>query len=333
MYDAVHNRVFEYLEKRSKISLLFSGYILVAILAYVDYVTGDFSIILFYLIPIFLVGWFVNKRSVFFICLYAALASLCNQFLTHPATTTFHHSWDFIIESSYMILLGLMFSTLREKHDQEKQLARIDPLTRVLNRRYLYEMAEQEINRSRRYDRFFSIAYLDLDNFKAINDTKGHHVGDDLLCVVAGTIVENMRCADMVARIGGDEFVVLMPETGASDARSALVKLQERLMERMGARNWPVSFSVGLVTYYCPPTSVDEMLKKADGLMYEVKSQEKNSFRHEVVETSMLREHPSPPRPVRMHSGKSLLSGGFTITILTDLKNKIDTAKKDRTIQ
>ncbi|WP_054698251.1 GGDEF domain-containing protein [Geotalea toluenoxydans] len=194
-------------------------------------------------------------------------------------------------------------------------------------------MAEQEINRSRRYGRFFSIAYLDLDNFKAINDTKGHHVGDDLLCVVAGTIVENMRCADMVARIGGDEFVVLLPETGASDARSAVVKLQERLMERMGARNWPVSFSVGLVTYYCPPTSVDEMLKKADGLMYEVKSQEKNSFRHEVVETSMPREHPSPPRPVRMHSGKSLLSGGFTITILTDLKNKIDTARKDRTIQ
>lgn len=333
MYAAIHNRVFEYLEKKPKVLLLVSGYLLVGILAYIDYITGDFSIILFYLIPIFLVGWFVNKRSVLFICLFAGLASLYNKFLISPPNfSIFHHSWDFTIESCYMILLGMMFSTLREKHDQEKRLARIDPLTRVLNRRYLYEMAEQEIHRSRRYNRIFSIAYLDLDNFKAINDTKGHHVGDDLLCIVARTITENMRCADMVARIGGDEFVVLLPETGAQDARTAVVKLQERLMERMEARKWPVSFSVGLVTYYCPPASVDEMLKKADGLMYEVKAQGKNAFKHEVVETGMLKERPSPPKPARwVHSGKSLLSGGFTISVLTDLKNRIDSSK-DRKI-
>ncbi|WP_243371881.1 GGDEF domain-containing protein [Geotalea sp. SG265] len=333
MYNAIHNRIFEYLEKRSKFSLLALGYILVAMLAYVDYLTGDFSIILFYLIPIFLVGWFVNKPSAILICLCASISSLFNKILTHH-TTVFHHSWDFTIETTYMILLGMMFATLREKHDQEKRLARIDPLTRVLNRRYLYEIAEQEIYRSRRYNRCFSIAYLDLDNFKGINDTRGHHVGDDLLCSVAATITENLRCADTVARIGGDEFVVVLPETGAEEARLVMAKLQGKLMERMEAKKWPVSFSVGMVTYYSAPLSVDEMLKRADGLMYEVKSQGKNGFRHEILETGMIRELSTPPRPVRwISSGKTLLSGGFTISPLSDLRKKRGAAQKDRTIR
>jgi diguanylate cyclase (GGDEF)-like protein len=231
-----------------------------------------------------------------------------------------------------MILLGMMFATLREKHDQEKQLARIDSLTRVLNRRYLYEIAEQEIYRSRRYNRCFSIAYLDLDNFKEINDSRGHHVGDDVLCAVAATMTENVRCADTVARIGGDEFVVILAETGEEEARSAVLKLQEKLMERMAAQNWPVSFSVGLVTYYSAPLCVDEMLKKADGLMYAVKSQGKNAFRHEIVEGGMVRELSPPPRPVRwINSGRTLLSGNFAIGPLGDMRKKKEATRKDLT--
>lgn len=334
MYNAIHNRIFEYLERRSKITIVISGYLLVALLAYIDYITGDFSINLFYLIPIFLVGWFVNKRSVILICLCSALASLYNKVLTSHVTTAFHHSWDFTIEAAYLILLGMMFATLREKHDQEKQLARIDPLTRVLNRRYLYEMAQQEIYRSNRYNRCFSIAYLDLDNFKEINDARGHHVGDDLLCTVAVTLIENMRCADTVARIGGDEFVVVLPETGAEEARIAVAKLQEKLLERMEVKKWPVTFSVGLVTYYSAPHSVDDMLKRADGLMYEVKSQGKNGFRHEVVEAGMIRELSTPPRAVRwINSGRTLLSSSLTISPLTDLRKKREPARKDPTIQ
>ena len=283
IYTTIHNRLFAYLDGRSKSFLLVLNYAIVLLLGYVDYLTGDYSLILFYVIPVFLGSWFVDKRSGIFICIACSLASFLNKSLDHPGASLLLHSWDLIIESSYLLLLSLMFSTLRHKLEQEKMLARLDPLTRSLNRRYLYEMAELEINRSSRYGRPFTIAYIDLDNFKTINDRQGHHVGDELLCTVVETIRENIRCTDMVARIGGDEFVIMLTETGAEHSIAAITKLQEKLAIAMENRQWPVTFSIGMVTYDTPPGTVDEMLKKADHMMYAVKSGQKNAIRHEIV--------------------------------------------------
>lgn len=331
MYSTIHNRVFQFLEARSKISLLLIGYALVALIAWADFMTDQLSMNLFYLVPVFLIGWFVDMRSVMVVCLLAGVAGLLDRIYDHPNNTPFGYFWDFSLETTYMVLLGSMFATLREKHDKEVQLARIDPLTRVLNRRYLYEIAEKEIYRSSRYNRCFSVAYLDLDNFKIINDSKGHHVGDDLLCTVAGTIVDNIRCADMVARIGGDEFVILLPETGAEEARSAMTKLQERLLQQMEVNNWAVSFSVGVVTYYRAPASVDEMLKRADGLMYDVKSEGKNALKHEVVEMGVVRQFSPTKKPVRwIQSGRSILSAGLSATNLANLRSKKDNGNSDQ---
>lgn len=320
MYTTIHNKLFAYLEGKPKAYLLMVGYALVLLLAFIDYLTDEVSFILFYLIPVFLVAWFVGKRSGLFICMSCSIASFINKLLEHPASSPqFLHTWDFIIETSYLFLLGLMFSTLREKHDQEKKLARIDPLTRALNRRYLYELAEQEIYRARRYNRPFSIAYIDLDNFKTVNDKKGHHVGDDLLCIVADTILENVRCTDIVARIGGDEFVIILPETGAKHALSAITKLQEKLAAAMESRGWPVTFSIGMVTYNVPPESVDEMLKKADDMMYSVKSDNKNGLKHVIVNEG--RQHPNDRSEAQgwIKSNASLLLQGFKINPSTTI--------------
>lgn len=334
MYTTIHNKLFAYLEGKPKTCLLTVGYTLVFLLAIIDYLTGELSFILFYLIPVFLVSWFVGKRSGLFICTACSIASLIDKLLEHPASSPqFFHTWDFIIETSYLFLLGLMFSTLREKHDQEKKLARIDPLTLALNRRYLYELAEQEIYRSGRYNRSFTVAYIDLDNFKIINDKKGHHVGDDLLCIVADTVLENVRCTDIFARIGGDEFVIILPETGAAHALSAITKLQEKLAAAMGSRGWPVTFSIGMVTYNVPPESVDDMLKKADDLMYSVKSGNKNGLKHVIVNEGP--QHPNDRFEAKgwIKSNASLLLQGFKInpstTIYLRKKENISRANKN----
>jgi diguanylate cyclase (GGDEF)-like protein len=114
---------------------------------------------------------------------------------------------------------------------KEHALARIGPLTTVPNRRAFYEALDKERLRSLRYRRPLTIAYLDLDNFKRINDSLGHAVGDELLVQVAAGLRSNLRASDYVGRLGGDEFGVLLPETDATAAKLVLRKLRLQLLE------------------------------------------------------------------------------------------------------
>ena len=149
-------------------------------------------------------------------------------------------------------------------------MSRKDFLTGVANSRSFYEIATKEIERTARFIHPLSLAYIDIDNFKQVNDTLGHSAGDKLLHSVADKIKENIRTIDAVSRLGGDEFAILMPETNAENAMSALNKLQHYLMDMVQENNWPVTFSIGVVT--CSEScKLDELIKEADNLMYKVK--------------------------------------------------------------
>jgi diguanylate cyclase (GGDEF)-like protein/PAS domain S-box-containing protein len=167
---------------------------------------------------------------------------------------------------------------LSEALAREKDDARLDFLTRIANRRAFYEIAFTESARARRYGRSLTLIYLDLDNFKQVNDTYGHEVGDELLIEVAATIRSNVRTTDTVARLGGDEFALLLPETDQDAALLVTNKLREVLLNSMQRKNWPVTVSIGLVTFSTPPESVEEMVKQADAVMYSVKARGKNSI-------------------------------------------------------
>ncbi|PYX91204.1 MAG: hypothetical protein DMG67_10825 [Acidobacteria bacterium] len=177
-----------------------------------------------------------------------------------------------------------MQKALRESRDAlleaEKKLARSDVLTDLANRRAFYERAEQERKRAGRYGRPLSLAYIDLDNFKQVNDTRGHDAGDQVLSSVATVLKNNLRAEDLAARLGGDEFALLLPEAGDAAAAFVIHKLHRLLTAAMQERNFPVTFSMGLVTYDEVPQNIEEMVQKADDLMYEVKRQGKNAIRH-----------------------------------------------------
>jgi diguanylate cyclase (GGDEF)-like protein/PAS domain S-box-containing protein len=174
---------------------------------------------------------------------------------------------------------------LREAHAQlnqalerERELARTDVLTRLSNRRAFYEAAENERQRSLRHGHPLTLAYVDVDNFKKVNDTLGHATGDELLVTVADGLRQHLRASDTVGRLGGDEFAILLPETTAQGAESVVRKLSEVLLQEMKSRHWPVSFSIGVATFLHNPPSLDEMIRSADELMYTVKRDGKNKI-------------------------------------------------------
>ena len=147
-----------------------------------------------------------------------------------------------------------------------------------MNTRAFVEETGRVLNVAGRQGRPFSLLNMDVDNFKLVNDTRGHSEGDRVLAVVAGTLRASVRNYDAVARLGGDEFAVLLPETTAAEARAIFTQVRARLREVAARHDWPVSFSMGVVTFTQPPPSVDEAIRRADRVMYHVKNNGKDSL-------------------------------------------------------
>ena len=166
---------------------------------------------------------------------------------------------------------------------REQGLSRTDPLTSLLNSRAFYEEGDRLLALCRRKGRPITMAYLDLDNFKAVNDERGHQAGDDLLRRVAALLQASIRPSDLAARLGGDEFAVLLPEVGAPDAAVMLERLRSLLADTLGANQPSVSSSIGGVTFVTAPGSVEEMVHQADSRMYLAKTTGKNRVQLEIA--------------------------------------------------
>lgn len=157
---------------------------------------------------------------------------------------------------------GLMFQHLIEQATE-------DALTGLPNRREFESLLRRELERSARYGEIFSLAMLDLDGFKSVNDTRGHDVGDNLLRDVAATIAEACRTADLAARFGGDEFALVLPATDQFAAAALCERLRTEV-ETLG----PVSLSWGVAEYPTHGTRRADLLRAADAAMYASKPQE-----------------------------------------------------------
>lgn len=284
-------KILNILTFRPKWQMVLSGFVLIVLLGLIDYRTGDFSLTVFYILPVFIGGWFVNRRTGLIFSLCSGVAIVIARKL--PEIQTIHTNtnsiviWNTTMEVCFLILMNYMFCLIKRELEIEKMLARTDHLTGALNRRSYLELTEYEIKQSRRHHRPLTITYIDLDNFKEVNDQLGHHSGDLLLTTVVKILQENIRNTDLVARIGGDEFSLLFPETDALAANELLIKLQSRLLGAMQVNGWSVTFSIGAVTYLTPPVSVESMLKEADARMYEVKQAGKNMVSHATIETPL----------------------------------------------
>lgn len=244
------------------------------------YAGANSSLSYLYLIPIVLVTWRLGWPTGVMLSLICTGAGLASDLLIGvPRASLLAPYASAALRFAQFLLATFVLAKLKSSLEREKGLARTDDLTGLANSRMFVELARSEINRARRYKRPMSVAYLDLDNFKAVNDNFGHQTGDSVLRAVADGIRSHIRTVDSSARLGGDEFAILLPETGVDAAAFVLAKLRGELLRLMAQRSWQITFSIGLMTFISPPESVNEMVRLADALMYEVKKSGKNSIR------------------------------------------------------
>lgn len=269
--------------------VLYLFYVVIVFFLWVfDTLTGpDLSFLVFYLIPILMATWFSGKHAGRIIAVICAAAWFFSDVISH---SSYSHPivpyWNVTVKFCIFLIVVEILSRLKDALIIERELARKDGLTGAANRRSFFESAQIEIDRAHRYKHPFSLAYIDLDDFKDINDTMGHDIGDRVLRTIAGTIGKNIRSTDIFARLGGDEFVLLLSETGTEQAQAVVDKLHAALQEKMNKGQWPVSFSIGVMTFIRSPSSVDELIKKADALMYVAKREGKNRVRYSVWKES-----------------------------------------------
>ena len=271
------------LKNRSSIFWIAAGLLGVLLVGAADYLTGrELAFSLFYLIPIMLVTWYVGRTWGLAFSLVSALVWLAaDQLAGHPFSGPVIPFWNTAIRLSFFVLVTFLLSALKGM-ERVKETARLDDLTGAANRRHFFEAAQAELNRIGRYHRPFTTVYIDLDDFKEVNDRWGHQVGDQLLRKVVQSIRLQLRKTDFLARLGGDEFIILLPETGPKAAQVVVTKIQHALLDEMRSNDWPVTVSIGALTCLEANLTPDELISRTDALMYSVKKSGKNAVAYGI---------------------------------------------------
>ncbi|HEX2568082.1 MAG TPA: diguanylate cyclase [Polyangia bacterium] len=203
------------------------------------------------------------------------LAAGADEFLIKPVNVL-----ELQIRMSSMLRIKRLADELERANKELAALATTDALTKVANRRMLDQRLLEEFERARRYLRPLALLVVDVDHFKSVNDTYGHQVGDRVLTEVACSIQDTIRKSDLVGRFGGEEFVVVAPETPAAPVRSLGERIRLNIQKRTAAAKDAglptVTASLGAATTELNVDTVAELLKRADEALYEAKQAGRN---------------------------------------------------------
>lgn len=259
--------------------------LLLGFISAVGYLVGyEITVSLFFLIPIALATWYGSYRNSIIFCFLSTFIWYLVDIGSsgHPYNNPLAPYWNSAIRLGLFLITVQLLIQLKTNLNIEKGLSRTDSLTGAMNGRGFTEVSENLFELGARHKRPTSIAYIDLDDFKKVNDKFGHSEGDKVLQTIGGVLLKSVRKSDVVGRLGGDEFSIVLPETNEVGAKSTFLKLKAELADAMNEHSWPIGFSIGVVSFDLPPARLDEAIRSADALMYLVKRNGKNNilFKH-----------------------------------------------------
>jgi diguanylate cyclase (GGDEF)-like protein len=252
-----------------------------ALIALVDLRTGlEISVAALYLAPIAAATWrcgrWVGAGVAGLACLaWLACDVYAGQVYSHPAIMV----WNALARLGFYLITALLLASLRDQLDAANRRAGLDVLTGLWNVRAFYERLEHDLALARRRRGPLSVAYLDLDDFKRVNDLRGHAGGDEVLQELARRLEGALRASDGAGRLGGDEFAISLPDTDEAGARRVI----ERLRTALASLPEPLACSFGVATFEEPPASADAALQAADRLMYQAKARGKATAVFETI--------------------------------------------------
>jgi diguanylate cyclase (GGDEF)-like protein len=254
---------------------------LVVLAAIGDRITGDdVAFTLVYLVPVAIATWWTGRTSGLIAAVAAGACSLWANRNHFPPLSHAVQFWNAATEAAVLTATAMLLAALNRQLKLESETARTDLLTGLKNRRAFDEAGLAEIDRASRHGRPLTVAILDLDGLKQVNDTLGHKAGDEALVTVADVLRQRLRAIDVVARLGGDEFGVMLPETGALEAATLFDDLLKQVPTITRDRGCPVGLSLGAVTFTTVPENIGDAIREADALLYEAKRAGKGRSRH-----------------------------------------------------
>lgn len=229
-----------------------------------------------YVLPIALVGLHSDRRkplvaAIFLSVLFQTINAVSDAMALDSFIT------DITVGLISALLVGTLANAVRHNHLELAALSQTDSLTKLQNRRGFEAKVEAEMERQKRYGGTFSLVLIDLDNFKQLNDSRGHAEGDRALRVIGEILQGSTRDSDTSARLGGDEFSVLLPNTRRSECEIVCGQLVSKIQSRMLQLHLEVTASLGASTFDHPPESLASAFQIVDKAMYAAKAKGRNT--------------------------------------------------------
>ncbi len=272
-----------FLERRSQWEIIALGLALLALVGAEDFLSGyELSFSIFYLVPVVLVTWFASQTAGFLFCGASAVVwFLVDRSTGHPYSNQLFPVWNASVRLGFFSVTTHLLGELKANLKRQETRATTDGLTGVLNARAFGEISDRMLKAAARHSRPVALAYLDVDGFKGVNDGSGHAEGDRVLTTLANTLAGAVRGSDVLGRVGGDEFAILLTETDYAGAKVVLGRIREKLIGNATDSGWAIGFSIGVAVFPVAPSTVAEGLNTADRLMYRAKKAGKNNIIYE----------------------------------------------------